>query len=137
VLWLVMCDTLSDAIATETCALMGYYPARVVIVYRCFGTKYGPMFKGQEVQVFCLFFLTLKWLSTFRENVSAPSSKVKKSKSSWACLPLNMGQMRCPETSVNNYHTTLRNILEGRKSHQYGLGSVKSRLFQLRVFSSL
>jgi hypothetical protein len=29
---------------------------------------------------------------------------------------LKMGPIRCPETSVNNYHTTPRNIPEERKS---------------------
>jgi hypothetical protein len=31
--------------------------------------------------------------------------------------PLKMGPIRCPETSVNNYHTTPRNIPEERRSH--------------------
>jgi hypothetical protein len=30
--------------------------------------------------------------------------------------PVKMGQIRCPETSVNNYHTTPRNIPEERRS---------------------
>jgi hypothetical protein len=29
---------------------------------------------------------------------------------------LKMGSIRCPETSVNNYHATLSNILEERRS---------------------
>jgi hypothetical protein len=28
-----------------------------------------------------------------------------------------MGPIRCPDTSVNNYHTTPRNIPEKRRSH--------------------
>jgi hypothetical protein len=36
-----------------------------------------------------------------------------KFRDSW---PLKMGPIRCPETSVNNYHTTLRNITEERWS---------------------
>jgi hypothetical protein len=43
---------------------------------------------------------------TFRENVS----------DSW---PLKMGPLRCPETSVNKYHTMPRNIPEVRRSHGY------------------
>jgi hypothetical protein len=31
--------------------------------------------------------------------------------------PVKMGPIRCPETSVNNYHTTPRNIPEERRSH--------------------
>jgi hypothetical protein len=41
-------------------------------------------------------------LLTFRDNISVSSSRVKKS---------------CPETSVNNYHTTPRNIAEECRSH--------------------
>jgi hypothetical protein len=29
-----------------------------------------------------------------------------------------MGPLRCPETSVNNYYTTPRNIQEERRSHK-------------------
>jgi hypothetical protein len=42
--------------------------------------------------------------------------------------PLKMGSIRCPETSVKNYHSTLCNIPEERRSHQGGGGSLKSRL---------
>jgi hypothetical protein len=31
----------------------------------------------------------------------------------------------CPETSVQNYHCTLRNILEERRSHLHRGGSLK------------
>jgi hypothetical protein len=50
-------------------------------------------------------------LPTFRDNVSVASSRVL---DSW---PLKMGPIRCPETSVNNYHTTSRNIPEGRRNY--------------------
>jgi hypothetical protein len=39
------------------------------------------------------------------------------SSSSWTSWPLKMRPIRCPETSVNNYHTTLRNIPEERRSY--------------------
>jgi hypothetical protein len=62
-------------------------------------------------------------LPTFRDNVSVTSSRVKKSKkTSW---PLKMRPIRCPETSVKYYHSTLRNIPEERRSHQHRGGSVK------------
>jgi hypothetical protein len=48
---------------------------------------------------------------------------------SWTSLPVKMGPIRCPETSVNNYHTTLCNIAEERRSHQHRGGSLKSKLF--------
>jgi hypothetical protein len=66
-------------------------------------------------------------LPTFRENVSVPSSRVKKF--FWF---LKMGPIRCSETSVNNYHTTLRNIPEESRSHQHRIESLKSRL-ELKV----
>jgi hypothetical protein len=44
-------------------------------------------------------------------------------------LPLKMGPIRCPETSVNNYHTTPGNIPEERRSHQHRRRSLKSNLF--------
>jgi hypothetical protein len=40
--------------------------------------------------------------------------------------PLKIGPIRCPETSLNNYHTMTRNIPEERRSHQHGVGSLKS-----------
>jgi hypothetical protein len=45
---------------------------------------------------------------TFRDNLSVPSSRVKKSKKT--------GQIDCPETSLQNSHSTLRNIPEERRS---------------------
>jgi hypothetical protein len=76
----------------EICALQGYYAVLI----------------GSSVP-------------TFRDNLSHPSSRVKKSKkkrkllwvSSW---PLKMGPMCCPETSVQNYNFMLRNIPEERRS---------------------
>jgi hypothetical protein len=51
-------------------------------------------------------------------DVSVPSSRVKNpSRKDSDCWPVKMGPIRCPETSVNNYHTTPRNISEERRSH--------------------
>jgi hypothetical protein len=41
-----------------------------------------------------------------------------------------MGLIRCPETSVNDYHSTLRNIPEERRSHQHRGASLKSRILE-------
>ena len=38
-----------------------------------------------------------------------------------------MGPTGCPETSVQNYHSTLHNILDERRSHLHRGGSLKSR----------
>jgi len=45
------------------------------------------------------------FLATFRDNIG-PMSRVP---------PFEMGQIGCPETSVTNYHYTLRNIPEERR----------------------
>jgi hypothetical protein len=58
---------------------------------------------------------------TFRNNLSGSSSKVKKSNKkapSWDSSPLKMGATGCPETSVHNYHLTLRNIPEELRSRR-------------------
>jgi hypothetical protein len=49
-------------------------------------------------------------LPTFRDNLSVPSSRVK------SLRPLKMVPIGCPETSLQNYHTTLRNIPDERRS---------------------
>ena len=67
-------------------------------------------------------------LPTFRDNVLVRSSTVKEvlfsSSTSW---PLNMRPIRCSETSVKNYHSSLRNIPEERRYHQHRGGSLKSQ----------
>jgi len=42
-----------------------------------------------------------------------------------------MGPIGCPETSVRNYHYSLRNNPEERNSQLLRRGSLKSRLIQL------
>jgi hypothetical protein len=43
-------------------------------------------------------------------------------------LTLKMGKIGCPEMSVRNYHYTLRNIPEERRSHVLRSGSLKSSI---------
>jgi hypothetical protein len=54
------------------------------------GQPIGPIFTGQDFQ--------------------------KESLSCWISWPLKMGPIGCPETSVQNYQSTLRNIPEERRS---------------------
>jgi hypothetical protein len=42
-----------------------------------------------------------------------------------------MGPTRCPETSVNNYHTTLCNYPQDHRLHQHPGGSLKSKFILL------
>jgi uncharacterized protein YodC (DUF2158 family) len=62
----------------------------------------------------------IKILLTFRGNLSVTSSEVQ----------VKMGPIGCPETSVNNYQSTLRNIPEERRSNLYRCGSLKSRNYK-------
>jgi hypothetical protein len=57
-------------------------------------------------------------LPTFRDNISALS------------LGQRRGPIGCPETSVRNYHCSLRNSPEERSSHLLRSGSLKSRKLQ-------
>jgi hypothetical protein len=70
----------------EICALLGYYAA----------SSGNP-------------------LPTFPDNVSVPSSRVRK----LTYRPLKMGPICSPETSIKDYHSTLRNIPEECRSHQF------------------
>jgi hypothetical protein len=47
-----------------------------------------------------------------------------------------MGMMGCPETSLRNYHNTLRNSSEERSSHLLRGGSLKSRKILQGNFSA-
>jgi hypothetical protein len=58
-------------------------------------------------------------LPTFRDNVSVPSSRVKKSK--------KIGPIGCPETSLKGYHSTVRNNPE--ESRSYNSGYFNSYIF--------
>jgi hypothetical protein len=58
-------------------------------------------------------------LPTFRDNLSVPSSRVKKS--------LNIGGIGCPETSVKDCHSMLRNVPEECRCHRHRSGNLKSR----------
>jgi hypothetical protein len=49
------------------------------------------------------------FLPKFRDNLSVSSSRARQSKKT-IYLPLKMGPIGCPETSVRNYHYVLRNI---------------------------
>jgi hypothetical protein len=67
---------------------------------------------------------------TFRDNVAVPSSRAKKSFSSRTSWPFKMGPICCPETSVEDYHSTPRNIPEQRRPHQYRGGRLKALKFR-------
>jgi hypothetical protein len=45
----------------------------------------------------------------------------------WMLQLLKLGLTACPETSVENYHSTLRHIPEERRSHLHRGGSLKWR----------
>jgi hypothetical protein len=71
--------------------------------------------------------------------VSWSEAWVKKSKnkalSSWTSSPLNIGPIGCPETSVQNYHSVLRNIPEEHRFLIHLGGRLKSCIGILLVSS--
>jgi hypothetical protein len=94
----------------------------VVIVYRRFGTTYRSHFHGSRVRVgkkeiqqpMNLRYRLLDFFLSYLD--------------SWH---MKMGPIRCPETSVNNCHTTLCIIPEEHRSHQHRGGSLKSTIMTL------
>jgi hypothetical protein len=94
---------------------------RGVILYRRFGTTYRSHLQGSRSPS----------LPTFRDNVSVPSSRLKKSKNSWTSWPLKMGPIRCPETSGKDYPSAQRYNPEECRSHQHRGGSLKSGIISL------
>jgi hypothetical protein len=75
-------------------------------------------------------------LPTFRYNVSVPPSRVKTS-GAW-----KVGPIRCSETLVKDYHLTLRNIPEDRRSsneissHFAHLNSYRTNEFDVREYGN-
>jgi hypothetical protein len=69
-------------------------------------------------------------LPTFRDNLSITYSRVKIS------CPINMGRRGYPETSVRNWHRTLRNITEEASSHLFCGGSLKSCIIICALYNS-
>jgi len=53
--------------------------------------------------------------------------------SSSSARPLKIGPISCPETSVNNYQSTLRNISEERRSHLQRGGILKTCALQRKT----
>jgi len=68
----------------------------------------------------------LAWTATLWVVVipHLPFMTTYRSQYSWS---LKMGPIRCPISSVRNYHYTLRNNPEERSSHPLRGGSLKSR----------
>jgi hypothetical protein len=71
----------SAAMSMRSAILCVTKQRRVVILYRRFGTTYR----------------------SYIQQTRSPGREV-----SWTSWPLKMGPIRCPETSTQNYHSTLR-----------------------------
>jgi len=74
-------------------------------------------------------------LLKFRDNLSVPSSRVKNTRRGLDSWTLKMEPIGGPETSVRNYHYSLRNKPEESSSHLLHGGSLKS-LRSIRFTSS-
>jgi hypothetical protein len=81
----------------ENCASLGYYAASSGNSLRTFSDNICPIFKGQE----------------YKKGIDSS--------------PLKVGTIGCLETSVRNYHYSLRNSSEELISHLLRGGSLKSR----------
>jgi hypothetical protein len=81
------------------------------------------------------------YLPTFRETHWSPlqgfSSSRRKPHPFWTAWPLKMEPIGCPETSVNKYRSTPRNIPEERRSRSVILFHCISRYFQFSVLHSV
>jgi hypothetical protein len=104
-------------------SMRGYLIMRILINYsrKALCDKAGCVISGfrRAVDKICVLlgYYTALSGSSLR-MFSVPFLRVKIS--SWTSWPLKMGPISCPETSVNNYHSTLRNIPEERRSHEGG-----------------
>jgi hypothetical protein len=80
-------------------------------------------------------------LPTFRDNVSVPfeGSRIPRFFYSWTSWPLKMGSIRCPETSVKDYHLTLCNSPQKSADVFFKTGrkctSIRTIMFTLRYNS--
>jgi hypothetical protein len=95
--------------ADEICALLGYYATSSGNPLPTFRDYISVPSSGVKKSK------SGNPLPTFRDNVPVTTSRVKKSKKK-LLGPLKVGPIRCPETSVKDYHSTLRNIPEDPKS---------------------
>jgi hypothetical protein len=89
------------------------------------GQSIGPIFTGQESER--KRYKAGNLYRTFPYRICVTGCRL--SFFSSRTRPVKMGPILCPETSVNNYHATPRNIPEERRSHQDGGRSLKSALF--------
>ena len=76
------------------------------------------------------FLCSMLSLPTFRDNLSFPSSRANTSG------PLKKEPICCPETSVRNYHYTLRNNKEEPRSRVPCGGSLISRVYHFVFYIS-
>ena len=64
--------------------------------------------------------------TTYRSHLPRAKKAKKERRESRITWPLEMGLISCPETSVSNYHYTLRNIPEDLSSSSYHQSSLMS-----------
>jgi hypothetical protein len=58
------------------------------------------------------------WAALPRAKSPRYPPNIKLKRASWTFWPFKMGPIGCPETSVKNYHSTLRYIPEERRSQR-------------------
>jgi hypothetical protein len=110
----------SDDIAKSACQSTGKQPRIMLSVDKLLWSKSRKrVISGfrRDVDEICTLFRYYEENSgnsivAFRDNISVPSSKGQEVSS----CSLTMWPICCPETPVQNYHLSLRNIGEGRRS---------------------
>jgi hypothetical protein len=88
---------------------------------KCFDAEIGAF---SDITQRWVVFLYRRVGTTKRSHLQGAKSSRRKS-SSWTSWLLKTGLIGCPETSVQNYHSTLRKIPEERISHLHHGGSLK------------
>ena len=132
VLWLLYCDTVVTLLCCDTCVVTVLYCDTVlwhccvvtplccdtvVLWHSCVVTLFSQMSDVSDFRLYlrCILICVLlgcyagqgaDCLPTFQDNLSVPSSIIKKYNPSWISWSLKTGPVGCSKTTVTNY--TLR-----------------------------
>jgi hypothetical protein len=98
------------ALSPSFCLLCSVLVTRIWLVL-CVISGFRREVDGNCALLCCYAASSGNSIPTFRNDVSGPSSRVKKPK-----MEKNMGPIGCPETSTRKYHCSLHNSPEERSS---------------------
>jgi hypothetical protein len=112
-----------DMKTVEGCSDLWYYVHFHQYIIYCTLTKSVK----HICEIFTLLICYAAYICSYRRFGTIYQSHFKGQAVFLDCLTLQMGPVVCPETSVTNYQSTLRNIPEERRSHLHRGESLKSR----------